>query len=117
MPVSHCGKAELGRHAIRRAFTANVTVHPVVSALRAYVAKTSGWNNAAINDAGAVTLAGNCAFTGTLSSGNSVLGRVASQGSAMSFDFDPVRTQFIVGGPTSNLISLYAEGISCVGFE
>ncbi|HWS28154.1 MAG TPA: hypothetical protein VN259_16455, partial [Xanthomonadales bacterium] len=82
-----------------------------------YVIKTSGWNNAAINDAGAVTLAGNCAYAGTLSVANSVIGTLASQGSSMTFDFDPVRTQLVVGRPASNLVSLFSEGISCIGFE
>jgi hypothetical protein len=82
-----------------------------------YVVKSGNWNNVAINDAGAVTLAGNCVSSGTLSTSNSVLGTVANQGASMAFDFDPVRAQLVVGRPASNLVSLYAEVISCANFE
>lgn len=82
-----------------------------------YVVKSSSWDNAAISNAGAVTLAGRCVFSGTLSASNSVLGTVANQGASMTFDFDPVRAQLVVGRPASNLVSLFAEVISCSSFE
>lgn len=82
-----------------------------------YVVKSSNWDNAAITNAGAVTLAGKCVFSGTLSAGNSVLGTVANQGASLSFDFDPLRAQLVVGRPASNLVSLFAEVISCSSFE
>lgn len=82
-----------------------------------YVVKSSNWDNAAITNAGAVTLAGKCVFSGTLNASNSVLGTVANQGASMSFDFDPLRGQLVVGRPASNLVSLFAEVISCSSFE
>lgn len=77
-----------------------------------FVASSSQWNNGAVLQAGAVTW-----FSWTLSAGNSVLGTVANQGASMSFDFDPLRAQLVVGRPASNLVSLLAEVISCSSFE
>ena len=69
-----------------------------------YVVASFNWNGSL----GAVTLAsGSFRSKGTIQSGNSVLGTAANAGSSMSYGYDPVRLQLIVGRPASNIVSVF----------
>jgi hypothetical protein len=72
-----------------------------------YVVRASFWQNGGIVGAGAVTLG--LAYggpKGPISVGNSVLGTSAYDGSALSFSYDPVHRQLVVGQPYANKVSI-----------
>jgi len=73
-----------------------------------YIVISPNWNNGAINQAGAVTLAnGRFRLKGTIQAWNSVLGAAASGGASMVFDYDATQQQLIVGRPAENIVSLF----------
>ena len=87
-----------------------------------YAVVSEFWDNAALVDAGAVTLArGDVGVIGTIQSTNSVLGTAANGGDDLVLGYDAPRGQLIVGRPDSNLVSLFtlgsAEVIFANGFE
>jgi len=72
-----------------------------------YVVRTSFWQNGGIVGAGAVTLG--LAYggpMGPISVGNSVLGTSPYDGSRLSFSYDPVHRQLVVGQPYANKVSI-----------
>lgn len=72
-----------------------------------YVLSSWGWDNAAIVNAGAITLGlSNGSVTGFISETNSVLGGVAEQGISQVFSYDAARKQLAVGQPASNRVVL-----------
>ena len=72
-----------------------------------YVVQTSSWQNGGIVGAGAVTLG--LAYggpIGPISVGNSVVGTSAYDGNRLSFSYDPVQRQLVVGQPYANKVSI-----------
>jgi hypothetical protein len=85
------------------------------------VLRSPSWDNGAIADAGAVTLAlGDIGLTGSILAENSVRGTVASGGPSMRFGYDVSREQLVVGRPASNIVSLFTLSSDLIftnGFE
>ena len=76
------------------------------------------WDNGAVVDAGAITLAlGSGVSSGALIASNSVRGTVASGGSTLVFGYDAVRNQLVVGRPASNIVTLFDDPLFRTGFE
>jgi hypothetical protein len=76
------------------------------------------WDNGAIVDAGAVTLAStDMPLADTIHAGNSVLGTVANGAQDMTLAFDRARDQLAVGRPGSNLVTLLDFRLFAEGFE
>jgi hypothetical protein len=78
-----------------------------------FVVRSDLWDNGAIVDAGAVTLAlVDGSVVGAITSTHSVLGTVATQGASHSFGYDVARNQLAVGQPASNRVVLHRTGIA-----
>ncbi len=76
-----------------------------------YVVMNSRWNNAAIVDAGAISLGfGTGGTVGPITASNSVRGTVTNDIDAVDYAYDPLRAQLIVGRPISNIVSLLRPG-------
>lgn len=73
-----------------------------------YAVVSSQWDNGAITDAGAATLArGGSGATGPISAANSVRGTAMNGGLELSIAYDNARDQLAVGRPSSNIVSLF----------
>jgi hypothetical protein len=73
-----------------------------------YLVQSPNWDNGAITDAGAMTLAsGRFRLKGQIQPWNSVLGGAASGGSSMVHDYDASRHRLAVGRPAENIVSLF----------
>jgi hypothetical protein len=78
-----------------------------------YVVISPRWDNGAVADAGAITLAiANGDVIGPITSTHSVLGTVAGQGSSQTFAYDAARNQLAVGQPASNRVVLHSTGLA-----
>ncbi len=76
-----------------------------------YVISSPTWNNGSINDAGAITYVnGNSAATGEISDLNSVLGTTQTGGNTLTWSFDAVNDQLVVGQPDANKITVARLG-------
>jgi hypothetical protein len=76
-----------------------------------YLVRSDSWDNGAVIDAGAITLAlADGSVTGPINSDHSVLGLVASGGGTQVFDYDPLRNQLVVGQRLSNRVVLQRTG-------
>lgn len=85
-----------------------------------YAVVSAQWDNAAIADAGAATLArGDTGANGPINAANSVRGTVPNGGLDLSIAYDDTREQLAVGRPSSNLVSLLtlSQGLFANGFE
>jgi hypothetical protein len=74
-----------------------------------YVVLSPGWDNGVILDAGAVTWGDGVggATTGEITAQNSLLGTVAGGGPRMTFHYDSLLGQYLIGRPAENMVSLY----------
>lgn len=73
-----------------------------------YVVYIPSWDNGALADAGAMTLAsGHYRLVGKVAAWNSVRGGVANGGGSMVYSYDPTRQQLVVGRPAENIVSLF----------
>jgi hypothetical protein len=94
----------------------NDTVGSSVTALSNsnFVVWSQLWNTMA----GAISPAyGDIGLRGKISSSNSVLGVVANGGPYLSFDYDQVREQLVVGQPAANLITLSPLSLFADSFD
>jgi len=78
-----------------------------------YVVSSADWDNGAIVNAGAVTLAlADGSVIGTINSTHSVLGTVANEGNSQPFGYDAERNQLAVGQVASNRAVLQRTGVA-----
>lgn len=85
-----------------------------------YAVISAQWDNGAIADAGAATLArGGSGATGPIRAANSVRGTAMNGGLDLSVAYDNARDQLAVGRPSSNIVSLFtlSDGLFADGFE
>jgi hypothetical protein len=85
-----------------------------------YAVVSSQWDNGAIADAGAATLArGGAGATGPIGAANSVRGTAVNGGLDLPIAYDNVRDQLAVGRPSSNIVSLFtlSDVLFADGFE
>jgi len=85
-----------------------------------YAVVSAEWDNGAIVDAGAATLAdGGSGASGPISPLNSVRGTVANGGLNLPIAYDNARGQLAVGRPSSNIVSLFnlSDVLFANGFE
>jgi len=84
-----------------------------------YVVRSPNWDNGALTDSGAITLArGTAPFAATINAGNSVLGTTAEGGAHMVFDYDASRDQLVVGRPLDNIVTIFRlDALFQNGFE
>jgi hypothetical protein len=83
-----------------------------------YVINSIEWDNNGIVDAGAVTLTtSESVLSGPIDSSNSVLGTSAGGGARITFDFDELHDQLVVGRPDSNIVTLFNFMLFKDGFE
>lgn len=69
---------------------------------------SSSWDNGAATDAGAITWSYDASrLTGPISAGYSVRGGTAGGGADLSFEYDPVNYQLVVGRPADNIVTLF----------
>jgi hypothetical protein len=73
----------------------------------------------ALGGSGAVTYAsGSTPLSGTITSGNSVIGGKPGGGSSIVFDYNAVRHLLVVGRPTENMITIWdTDSVFADGFE
>ncbi len=70
-----------------------------------------GWDNGAVVNAGAITLAAaDGTTTGLVTSQDSVLGTVAGGGGSLRSDYDELRVQMVVGQPLGYVVTLFRPG-------
>lgn len=80
-----------------------------------YVVKSIGWDNGATSNAGAVTWAdGALGITGTIDSGNSVIGNAVSCGGVMAVAFDAVHDQLLIGRRCENRVTVFWPGAGSI---
>lgn len=78
-----------------------------------YAVRSPDWNNGAIVDAGAITLAlADGSVTGPLTNTHSALGLVSDAGFTQVFGYDAQRNQLAAGQPASNRVVLQRTGIA-----
>jgi hypothetical protein len=73
-----------------------------------YVVQSPSWANGTTTEAGAVTLGnGRGGTVGFITADNSVRGSTAGGGEDMSFDYDYLNNQLVVGRPWDNIVTLF----------
>lgn len=78
-----------------------------------YAMLTLGFDSSSLANAGAVTKGnGNGGTTGSINSGNSIIGTAASNSLHMNFSFDALNNQIVVGRPASNIVTLFRSAPS-----
>ena len=78
-----------------------------------YVVRSNDWDNGAIGNGGAITLAlADGSVTGPITTTHSVLGMVQGLGSTQVFSYDAVRNQLVVGQPFSRRVVLHRTGVA-----
>jgi hypothetical protein len=93
--------------------TVNDYVGSIVTALTNgnYVVVSWSWDNGAATNAGAISWCGGTpGCTGAVTNNNSVLGTAANGGANLTFAFDIVNNQLVVGRPTDNRVTLFKTG-------
>ncbi|NNE66060.1 MAG: VCBS repeat-containing protein [Pyrinomonadaceae bacterium] len=71
-----------------------------------YVVLTGSWDNGSIVDAGAITYVDEAGLTGPINGQNSVLGTTAGGGFSITYVYDSINDQLIVGLPNENKVTL-----------